>query len=400
MGKQANGDQELDQKERRMYYKPDWQQAKKRIEAFWQNEVIDRCCIAVLAPREHAAVPAYLEQQYGPLLYGLDRIADDDQEGIERWWTDPEERYKRYTLWFENTYFGGEAVPAIDINWGAMAMAGFYGSPPIFTKKTVWYPPVIEDWDKWEWRFDRSANKLWKQTLAVTSYLVERSEGRYFVGYPEIGSAGDLLALMRGTDKLCTDLVDHPDAVKRGIQVLTDTWVELHEQFFQMTHPANDGGAVLAWMMLWAPGRIAQVACDFSGVISSKMFREFFCGEIERQSGWNEFGTYHLDGREALRAHLSSLMDIPAIQNIEWTPGVGSPVTYSPEYIPFYKKIQQAGKRLYLLAQPNEVEPLLGELSPKGLFICTHAESIEDAELLLKHAAQSSRRGIAWGPSR
>jgi hypothetical protein len=205
---------------------------------------------------------------------------------------------------------------------------------------------------------------------------------------------------MRGTDKLCTDLVDHPDAVKRGIQVLTDTWVELHEQFFQMTHPANDGGAVLAWMMLWAPGRIAQVACDFSGVISSKMFREFFCGEIERQSGWNEFGTYHLDGREALRAHLSSLMDIPAIQNIEWTPGVGSPVTYSPEYIPFYKKIQQAGKRLYLLAQPNEVEPLLGELSPKGLFICTHAESIEDAELLLKHAAQSSRRGIAWGPSR
>jgi len=25
-----------------MYYKPDWEQAKKRVEAFWQNEVVDR----------------------------------------------------------------------------------------------------------------------------------------------------------------------------------------------------------------------------------------------------------------------------------------------------------------------------------------------------------------------
>jgi hypothetical protein len=381
-----------------MYYKPDWEEAKKRIEAFWQNEVIDRCCIAVLAPREHAAVPLYVEQQYGPLLYGLDSIADDDQEGIKRWWTDPEEHYKRYILWFENTYFGGEAIPAVDINWGAMAMAGFYGSSPVFAKKTVWYPPVIEDWGTWEWKFDRSSNELWNQTLAVTRYLVERSEGRYFVGYPEIGSAGDLLALMRGTDKLCTDLLDHPDEVKRGIQVLTDAWIELHEQFFQMTRPANHGGAVLAWMMLWAPGRIAQVACDFSGIISRKMFREFFRTEIERESGWNEFGTYHLDGPQALRAHLPTLLEIPAICNIEWTPGVGSPPTYSPQYIPVYKQIQQAGKRLYLLAHPNEVEPLLAELSPKGLYICTYTESIQDAERLLKHVAKwSASRSIGAG---
>jgi hypothetical protein len=203
---------------------------------------------------------------------------------------------------------------------------------------------------------------------------------------------------MRGTDKLCTDLLDHPDEVKRGIQVLTDAWIELHEQFFQMTRPANHGGAVLAWMMLWAPGRIAQVACDFSGIISRKMFREFFRTEIERESGWNEFGTYHLDGPQALRAHLPTLLEIPAICNIEWTPGVGSPPTYSPQYIPVYKQIQQAGKRLYLLAHPNEVEPLLAELSPKGLYICTYTESIQDAERLLKHVAKwSASRSIGAG---
>ena len=35
-----------------MYYKDDWDIVKKRFEALWNGEVIDRCCIAVTAPRK------------------------------------------------------------------------------------------------------------------------------------------------------------------------------------------------------------------------------------------------------------------------------------------------------------------------------------------------------------
>ena len=54
------------------------------------------------------------------------------------------------------------------------------------------------------------------------------------------------------------------------------------------------------------------------------------------------------------------------------------------KYIPEYKKIQKKGKKLYLLAQPQEIEPLLKELSPKGLYIHTQVDSEEEADRLIK----------------
>ena len=69
---------------------------------------------------------------------------------------------------------------------------------------------------------------------------------------------------------------------------------------------------------------------------------------------------------------------------IEWTPGAGSPPTYSEQYIPKYKKIQESGRRLYLLAQPHEIEGLLAELSPKGLYLRTDVETEDEAKELLK----------------
>jgi len=120
-----------------MYYKPDWDKAKERVKGFWKGEIIDRCCIAVFAPRKTSKYPSFPELQLGPWLGGLEKFSNDDHESIRKWWIDPEENYKRMKFWFENTYFGGEAIPATYVNWGAMAMASFYGSEPIFRKNTV-----------------------------------------------------------------------------------------------------------------------------------------------------------------------------------------------------------------------------------------------------------------------
>ena len=373
-----------------MYYKPDWEQAKKRVEAFWHNEVIDRCCIAVFAPRKTSKLPPFPELQLGPWLEGLESIPEDDQDSIRKWWTDPEENYRRLTTWFENTYFGGEAIPATTVNWGAMPLAAFFGSPVVFNKKSVWYPEVISDWGSWKWHFDQATNQYWHQILAINRYLIERSEGRYFIGSPQVGSAGDVLSLMRGMDKLCLDLVENQDAARQAITVLTDTWISLHEQLYSMGLKANGGAGILDWMSLWAPGRHAQVACDLSTVLSPQMFRGFFGDEIKREGNWCDYCTYHLDGPRAMKIHLPTLLSMEEIDTIEFTPGAGCAPTFSPQYIPLYKKIQEAGKRLYLLAKPEEIEPLLHKLSPRGLFLHTQASSEEEADSLLRSAAKWS----------
>lgn len=229
-------------------------------------------------------------------------------------------------------------------------------------------------------------------TLAILRHLTEMNDGGYFIGLPELGTGADLLSLLRGMDKLSIDVLDHPQDVSDALDVLPGAWTDLHEQLYKMTRELNEGGAIIAWMSLWAPGRHTQLACDFSALVSPDMFADLFLPAIERETSWCEYGTYHLDGPRAMRSHLDALLETDRIKTIHWTPGAGGLPTHSPEFVPAYRRIQEAGKRLYLMARPHEIEPILSELSPVGLFLSTDAESEDQAKELLKKVEQWSAR--------
>jgi len=101
---------------------------------------------------------------------------------------------------------------------------------------------------------------------------------------------------------------------------------------------------------------------------------------------------YHLDGPACMKNMLDTLLEIGQIHAIEWTPGAGSPPTYSAQYIPQYQKIQASGRKLYLLAQPQEIEGLLAELSPNGLYLRTDVETEDEANELLKKVEKWSTK--------
>lgn len=366
-----------------MYYKTDWDKARERMEAFWQGEIIDRCCIGVLAPRATSRLPPFPELQWGPWLGGLTDIPLEDRASIRHWWTDPEQNYQRMITWFENTAFLGEACPATYVNWGASALAALTGSDPVFGDKSVWYPKVITDWGAWEWRLETTRG-WWQSLLEIQRCLVERSAGRYLVGTPELGPASDVLSLMRGMDDLAVDLYDHPEEIHRAVAFLAEAWVDLHEQIYQFNRPVNGSGAVIAWMNLWAPGRHDQVACDFSSSIAPELFVEFFAPEIRREAGWCDFATFHMDGPDCITRMLDRYLDIDEIDCIEFTPGAGRPPTAHAAYFPLYRRILDRGKKLYLLAKPSEVETILAHLPPKGLWLKVDMESEADGRRLLK----------------
>jgi hypothetical protein len=378
-----------------MDYKPDWDQARERLLAWWNHAVIDRCCIAIHAPKRTSQHPPFPDLQYGPWPGGMEDIADDDWEAIARWWTDPELNYQRMVTWFENNHFGGEALPVTYVNWGAMALAAMFGSPPQFNKHSVWYPPVIDDWDAWEWAFNRDADPTWQTILNIERRLIADADGRYLVGSPELGNGADVLSLLRGMDRLAMDLYEYPEKVAEGVDVISGAWVDLMEQIHQMTEAVNRGGNVVAWMGLWAPGRTDQLACDFSSVISPQMFRQFFVPEIKKMGDWCDYGVYHLDGPACMKNMLESLLEIEQIDCIQFTPGigVGTPPTYTEEYIPRYRQILDSGRNLYLLVQPEEVETILSELPPEGLYMRTYVASEDDADALLKKVEKWSARG-------
>jgi len=370
-------------------YKNDWDKAKQNLLAFWKGEDIGRPCMLVYAPREGCNI-VFPELHNGPWTWGTESL--EDAEDIKQWWVDPLQNYQRMVYWFENTYFGGEAVPATYTNWGASAAAAFFGSEPKFNKTSVWYSEVISDWEQWQWQFDKDSNEWWQAIYEIIDYLNKRAEGKYFVGMPEFGNAMDNLSLMRGMDKLALDCMEEPEAIQAGIAFMDKYWCELHEELFNLTKETNDGGGVLPWMGLWAPGRIDQLACDFSTILSPTMFKEVCVPDIEQMGAWTEYGMYHLDGPACMHNHLDSLLEIECIKAIEFTPGAGSPPTLSPEYIPLYKKVLESGKKLYLLAEPEEVQPLCEALPSTGLMLCTRADSQRQADEMIENTYNWSKK--------
>jgi hypothetical protein len=356
----------------------DWSRSRARFEAFWRREIVDRCCVAVRAPRKHAVPPPAAEPAR-------------DRADLIRSWLDPELNLRRMLADMDRTFHGGEAYPAATMCVGASVMAAFYGARIEYREETVWFHRVLDSLIGHDWEIDLASAPLYRETVAAARYYASESRGRYLVGLPEIGSATDDLSLLRGLEELVLDMLEEPAEAARAIAALAKTWGRVHRELYEIALPANRGGCPLPWMQTWAPGPHYQMSCDFSAVQSPELFRRFTVPEIEAYLRVNEYGVYHWDGPDAIK-HLDALLEIDGLRAIQWTPGDGQEPTASPRWLPSYKRIQDSGRCLVLpFVTPREVELLLGELSSRGLFMSVWAASEEEARALLGRVAGWTR---------
>jgi len=349
-----------------MLYKPDWEKSKQRFEALWENEIIDRCCISVMAPKDGG-------EPYEPY--------PEKYEDQIKYWTDPEWILRRNIRMMENTFYGGDAIPMINTAIGPCAHAAFFGCEYSFKENTVWFEEAIKDWDTDELKFDPK-NKLYLQFKKNLQYLSKEGKGKFFVAMPDHTSSIDALAHIRGSENVLTDLFLEPENVKAALKTITDVWIDTNNDYYGYTQPCNDGGSCVGWLNTWAPGRHSQLQCDISVMISPEFFEEFVMEELTRAADSMDYPIYHFDGVEQIR-HLDMLLSIKNLKMIQWTQVAGQPSI--TENIPVLQKIQAAGKGLLINSwDMPKIRTLIDNLSPKGLYIVTYLQNESDARDLLK----------------
>ena len=351
-----------------MRYKEDWEKAKERLAALWENEIIDRCCISVIAPRNDSN---YIEP-VPPVKY----------EDLISYYTDPEAILERKINKFENMYFGGEAIPCIMTSIGTGGHAAYteYCNYK-FAPDTVWFFPAIDDWETKPVKFNPQSEALSIQKKAM-KFLAEAGRDKFFVSMPDNCGSIDALGHLRGSDNLLVDMVERPETVKASIKAMVEILKNAGNDLFEIIRENNDNGSTHGWMHTWSKGRHAQLQCDLSVMISPQMYEEFVLPELEETAAWLDHAIYHLDGMEQIK-HLDMILSVKKINLIQWTPVAGQPLT--SEFIPVLQKIQAAGKGLVLLPEIWEVEKLLSELSQQGLYLIVRtAQSESEAKELIK----------------
>ena len=347
-----------------MEYKEDWEQAKKRIEAWWHGEIIDRVCIAVTAPRANVKhkeikVPEALEERWT----NMDFLLESAKENIRC------------------TYWGGEAIPNFFPNLGPNVFSTWLGCELKFAEGTSWAEPLIKDWDSFQGLKFNPENKWWKWMTEITQRAAEIGKDKFLVGITDIHGGGDALSAIRGTENFCIDLIEHPDEIKKCQEFLKNFWFQTYKELLTLTQKYGQEGSY-SWLG-WAPGKTCPLQEDCLALISPKSFKEFFREAIIAETEYLDYSIFHFDGPECI-PHLDLLLEIPTLHGIQWVPGDGHlPMS---KWTKLLKRIQDAGKILHISITPKELDTILSELSPKGLMIVTGTQSEEEAKELIKKA--------------
>ena len=355
-----------------MKYIDDWDMIKKRFNAFWEGAFIDRCCIAVTAPLR-GKEDEYHRLKALPRLHG---------------WGNPEEIIVLNRKKFEVTKFAGESFPGIWLNLGPSGHAGFFkGATWHMDHQTVWYDPSIDD-DGYDTLAFDCQRPLYTLTLSMAKALADDSQGDYLISMPDTAGNLDALAYLRGNDTLLVDMADEHPGILGALRKLQAAWEKVTQEVYDILKSNNDGGGMIQWLRVWAPGLLAQMQVDMSVMISSDMFNTFALPELIEQSNFLDYPLYHLDGAQQVR-HLDTLLSLERLKVIQWTSIAGQ--ANPSHYLEVLQRIQKAGKSLLLpLPDAKDVESLLTNLSSKGLHIVVEAEDEDQADEIVRMASRLS----------
>lgn len=335
---------------------------KERFKAFWRREPLSKPISYIVAPREKRV-----------------KIDFPSVKSIEERWTNIEYVLKKVEYHLENTAFLGDAIPWYLPNLGPNSFTAFLGGNLKFlSEETSWAEPFVNDISSYNPEF-REDNNWWRIMSSLLDAICEAARGNFLVGIPDIHYGGDSLAASLGTINLIKSLYMKPNEVKRLIRKLTEICLEVFRRYYQRISQVQKGS--ITWIPAYSEGKYFALQDDFSGLVSPKMFEEFFLEEQITLAKSLDNSIFHLDGPMAL-GNLDYLLKIEELDGIQWVPGAGS--KSMSEWINVCLKVLKSGKCLVIECKPEEVEFMLSRLNYRGLMLCIPCKSEREARSVIK----------------
>ncbi len=316
-------------------YRPDWLAARERLTTWWNGGDIGRAAMQLVAPRPEPweDIPAMPEPEGWITHYSTKSYPYRINSAL------------RGSL---NTLHLAEMVP--NQSPGDLApncVALYLGCRGVEMPGTVWCEPFLSTLENAKLAYDPN-NFYWQFSQRAFREVAGLCKGKFLQAFPDLIEGLDTLAAMRGTEELLEDLIEHPDQVHAALRQVTDLYFHYYDMLYDIIR--DEVGGSVFWA--WAPGRMAKFQCDFSAMISPAMFGEFMVPVLTEMTERVNYSMYHWDGPGAL-CHLDHLLSIPRLNMIQWTPGAGAEPGWHPVWWPYYHRIIDAGKKIYVFGFDN-----------------------------------------------
>ncbi len=334
-------------------YKPDFQEAEQRLEAWWESGIIDRVCLQAKVQKRKVSISGYEDA--------------DDHSMLKKRWMDAKYQIYRALEIMEATEYIGEAFPVFVPNLGPDLWSTLYGTDLKFSETTSWAKHYVDDWEKFssagENYIPNFDNEYWQTIVKMTDIALEKGEGRFITGLPDLHPGGDLMVSLSGPENLCFALIEKPELIKHINMQFASYYTKVYDQLYEKI--SSNGLGSTTWLNAYHNGRFYVPSCDFAALISPEMFNDIFLPGLMAEIEFLDRSIFHLDGPGALK-HLDTLLAIDKLDGIQWVYGAGNGP--STKWVEVYKKIQKAGKCTQICVEDvHEIRELLDVLSPEGL---------------------------------
>jgi hypothetical protein len=345
-------------------WKPDLEESLERVDRWFRHETLDRQPVRFSEHNADFALPHSLAGKSWACLRDK--------------WFDADFQVSYFIEANKNRRFFGETFPVFWPNLGPNVYAAFHGGKLEFGEVTSWIEHSVhgpEDLPKLRFSTD---NEYYLGIEELTRVALERSDGRYLVGYTDLHGSLDCLADWRDPQELCLDLLDDPDFIRDMLAIARENFLTVYDAFDVRLKAS--GELSVTWMGIPSRGKMHIPSCDFSTLISPDLFEEFFLPEMLREVRHTTHNIFHLDGKGLLR-HLDRLLEVPEIHAIQWVQGVGDDAPIL-QWVPVIQKIQASGKGVIVDLRPDELEEFIARVPRDGIYLCIAAGENEQPDIL------------------
>lgn len=339
--------------------KPDFEDAARRLEAFWNKDMIDRP-ILIATVKKNKDYSYFNRGEYYDRVYGnLDEIIDHNLENAK------------------NTNYLGESMPGIWTSLGTHEIATFCGWDVEWSGYTNWCK-----------HDDRSLEELlpirlseqgymYRRAKELYSKIAEKLQGRMIPYGFDFHSNLDFLLSVRGDANLCMDTLDCPELVEKGLEDSCVIFKKIWQDFCEWSKSEEYG----YYFDYYSTEPTTVLACDFAALISRDMFDRFALPTLTYESEViGERCVFHWDGPDALK-HKDTLTSIKNLHTFSYVPNHFE--THS-KFLDIYADCQSRGKGIVFTGSVDEIKSAHKVLKP-NLTIYQTAVKDEDEFEKLSH---------------
>ena len=178
-------------------------------------------------------------------------------------WFDPQWRAEYLDWYVAHSSLKADILPVANTQLGPGSLAAILGGVFEGGEDTIWIHPDPDFNDEIVFNPEHPNWILHKELLKACK---AKANGHYYVGMPDLMEGLDVLAALKGTDKVLLDTVMQPEVLEQQMQQINDIYFKVFDELYDIIREGDE--MAFCYFSSWAPGKMSKLQSDISTMIS------------------------------------------------------------------------------------------------------------------------------------